>query len=121
MSPIVIGSTRHYRMGHGTFLCECRFETDEMDWADFLMNRFGLPRHVVHQQVLPKRVGSREVSLAAAHLGYFLDELDEAILRCQHEGIDQHARALALRNFLECLADDERIQSERILVNASIF
>ena len=40
------------------------------------MNRARLPVHVIHQQVLPQIVGCREVGLAAAQLGDFLDELD---------------------------------------------
>jgi hypothetical protein len=36
----------------------------------------GLPRHVIHQQILSQRVWSGEVSLAAAHLCDFLHKLD---------------------------------------------
>jgi len=61
-----------------------------------LVNRLRLPRHVIHQQILPERVGRRKVGLATAHLGYLLDELHQAIVRRQHERIDQHARAFAL-------------------------
>jgi len=35
----------------------------------------GFSRHVIHQQILAERVGSREVGFSAAHLGYLLDEL----------------------------------------------
>src|SRR4051794_16350055 len=64
-----------------------------------LVNGLGFARHVVHQQILPKRIGSGEVRLAAAHLGDFLHELYQAIIRGQHESIDQDARPLALGNF----------------------
>src|SRR5579859_186255 len=53
-----------------------------------LMNSFGFSRHVVHQQVLAQGIGRREVGLAAAHLGHFLDELHQAVIAGQHEGID---------------------------------
>src|SRR5580698_4332569 len=60
-----------------------------------LVNRLFLPRHVIHQQILAERVWSGEVGFASTHLRYFLDELDEAVIRCQHEGVDQDAGALA--------------------------
>src|ERR1700737_3594212 len=57
-----------------------------------LVNRLRLARHVIHQQILAERVGSREVGLAAAHLSYFLNELHQSVVRRQHEGVNQHAR-----------------------------
>src|SRR5215831_9221188 len=85
------------------------------------VNGFRLPRHVIHQEILTERVWSREVSLTPAHLRDLLHELNQSIVRDQHEGVDQHARALALRDFLESLADDKRIKPERVLVNSPIF
>ncbi len=55
---------------------------------NLLVDRLGLPRHVIHQQVLPQRVGRGEVGFAAAHLGDFLDELHQAIIGREHEGVD---------------------------------
>jgi hypothetical protein len=52
------------------------------------VNRFSLPRHVIHQQILPERVGGGEVGFAAAHFAHFLHELHQAIIRREHEGID---------------------------------
>jgi len=44
------------------------------------MDSLRLPRHVIHQQVLPQRVRRREVGLSAAHLRDFLYELHQAII-----------------------------------------
>jgi hypothetical protein len=85
------------------------------------VNRLRLPRHVVHQQILAERVGRRKVGFAPAHLRHFLDELHQPIVRRQHEGIDQHARPFALRNFFKRLADHQRIEAERVLVNAPVL
>ena len=43
--------------------------------AVVLVDRLRLPRHVIHQQILPERVGRGEVGFAAAHLRDFLHEL----------------------------------------------
>src|SRR5260370_25070832 len=44
-----------------------------------LVNRLRLPRHVVHQQILPERVRCSEVTLAAAHLSNFLNDLPHPV------------------------------------------
>jgi hypothetical protein len=62
-----------------------------------------LPRPVFHQQILAERVGSDEVGLATPHFGDLLHELHEAVIRGQHERVDQHAGALALGNLFESL------------------
>ena len=60
-----------------------------MDVAGFLAD-------VVHQQVLAEGVGSSEICFAAAELGNFLNEVDEAVVAGQHERVDQDSGALAL-------------------------
>src|SRR5580700_4482141 len=85
------------------------------------MNVASLLTDVIHQEVLPERVGSSEVGLAAAKFSNLLDEMDQAVVARKHESIDQDARALALRNFFHRLRDDQRVQSESVFVNASIF
>src|SRR5271155_1662325 len=86
-----------------------------------LMYCLRLPRHVIHQQILPERIRRCEVCLAPAHLRHFLDELHQPVIRCQHESINQHPRAFALRNFFERLTDDQRIKPESVLIDASVF
>jgi hypothetical protein len=61
-----------------------------------LVDRFRLPRHVIHQQILAQRIRRGEVSLPAAHLRDFLNELNQAVVRGEHKSVDHHAGALAL-------------------------
>ena len=74
-----------------------------------LVNSFGLPGHVIHQQVLAEGVRSGEVSFAAAHLRHLLHKLHQAVVAGQHEGVDQDSGALALGNFFQRLAYHQRI------------
>src|SRR5581483_1224747 len=53
-------------------LWPCRFRC--------LMDRLGLARHVIHQEVLTEGIRGGEIRFAAAHLGNFLDELNQAVL-----------------------------------------
>ena len=85
------------------------------------MNRPGLTRHVIHEEILAEVVRSREVSLTFAHLRNFLDEIDERVVAGEHECIDHNAGALAFVYLFERFANDERIKAERILVNAVVF
>src|SRR6266850_7162208 len=75
-----------------------------------LVDLFGFAGHVVHEEVLAEGVGRGEVGFAAAHLGDFLDELDERIVAGEHEGVNHDAGALAFVDFFESLADDEGIE-----------
>src|SRR5690349_17256789 len=87
----------------------------------WLVDRTCLAIHVVHQQVLPQRVWRGEVRLAAAELGNLLDELHQAVIAGQHEGVDQDALALAAVDLFERAADHQRIQTEGIAVNSTVL
>jgi len=64
---------------------------------------------------------SGEVGFAAAELGYFLHEMNQAVIAGQHESIDQDSRAAAAAHFFERLRHYERIKSKRVFVNAAVF
>ena len=87
----------------------------------FLVDRSRLAVHIIHKKIIPKRVRSREVSLTPAHLGYFLNELNQPIIACEHKSIDQNSAFLAARDFFQRLADHQRIQPKRVLVDAAIL
>src|ERR1035438_500661 len=59
---------RHYAV-NGISSLELGAGTSRLGQA--LVNRLRFPRHVIHQQILPQCIWSREVGLASAHLGYF--------------------------------------------------
>src|SRR6266436_6228281 len=86
-----------------------------------LVDLSGFAGHVIHEEILAEGVGSGEVGFAAAHFGDFLDEMDEAVVAGEHEGVDQDAGALALVHFFESLADYERVEAEGIFVDAAVF
>ena len=86
-----------------------------------LVDRSRLAVHIIHKKIIPKRVRSGEVSLTPAHLGYFLNELNQPIIACEHKSIDENSAFLAARNFLQRLADDQRIQAEGVLVDPAIL
>ncbi len=86
-----------------------------------LMDLLGLPRHVVHEEILAEGVGRGEVGFASAHFGDFLDEVDQGIVAGEHESVDHDARALALIYFLERLADDKGVEAEGVFVDAAVF
>src|ERR1700730_14206561 len=81
--------------------------------------RFAL--HVIHQEILAQVVRRGEVGFAFAHLRYFLDELHQAVVRGQHEGVDHDAGALALIHFLQCFADYEGVQAESVLIDSAVL
>src|SRR5580704_16125123 len=85
------------------------------------MNIPGLLLHVIHQQVLSKRVRSSEVSLPAAKLSNLLHKMHQAIITSQHKSIDQNSSPPALSNFFQSLCNDKRIQPKRILINPPIL
>ena len=68
-----------------------------------------LALHVVHQEVLTEIVRGGEVGFAFAHLSNLLNELNEAVVGGEHEGVDHDASAPAFVNFLERFTDDEGI------------
>src|SRR5947209_2089586 len=88
---------------------------------NYLVDLAGLPGHVVHQQVLAKRIGSGEVRFSAAHFGDFLHEVDEAVVAREHKRVDKDSSALAFVHFFESLAHNERVQAERVFVNAAVL
>src|SRR5215211_1664124 len=55
------------------------------------VNRLRLLVHVIHQHVLAKRVGRREIRLALANVGDTPDEAHQVVIARQHEGIDHDA------------------------------
>ena len=86
-----------------------------------LMNVAGLFADVIHQQVLAEGVRSGEICFAAAELGDFLDEVDQAVVAGEHESVDQNSGAFAFRYFFKRLRDHERVEAEGVLVNAAVF
>ncbi len=85
------------------------------------MNGSRLPVHVIHQQILAEVVRSSEVSLAATEFGDLLNEVDEAVIAGEHKGIDEDALLLAAVDLFQGLADDERIETEGVAIDAAIF
>ena len=88
---------------------------------DGLVNRLHLPRHVIHEQILPQVLRRSEVRFSLAHGRDFLDELDQAVVGSQHERVDHDAGALAARNFFQRLAHDQRVEPKSIFVNPAVF
>src|ERR1700719_708759 len=86
-----------------------------------LVDVAGLTANVIHQQVLAKRIGRREIRLATAQLRYFLHEMNQAIVAGEHESIDEYSGTLTFRNFLKRLCHNQRIKTKSIFVNAAIF
>src|SRR5882724_9178418 len=85
------------------------------------MNGAGFAGHVIHEEILAEVVGSREVGFAFAHLRDSLDEIDERIVAGEHEGVNHDTGALAFVDFFERFADDERIETEGVFVDAAVF
>ncbi len=85
------------------------------------MDRSRFALHVIHQKILPQVVWCGEIRFAFTHLGDFLNEIHQAIVRRQHEGVDQNAGSLALVHFLQSFSNNKWIESERVLVNASVL
>ena len=52
------------------------------------MNRPRLTIHVIHKQIVTKRIGSREIRFAGTHFGYLLHKLNKSVIASKHEGID---------------------------------
>ncbi len=77
--------------------------------------------HVVHQQVLAKRVRRGEVGFATAHFSDLLDEVDQVGIARQHEGVDQDSGLAAVGNLLQRLSNHVRIKPERVLVDAAVL
>ena len=84
------------------------------------MDGFRLLVHVVHQHVLPERVRRREVRLTFANLRHPADEADQIVVAGEHERIDHDAALAACRHLGAGFGDDERIESERVLVDAPV-
>src|SRR3954466_13505934 len=67
----------------------CRFESQSS------VDGFRLARHVIHQQILAKRVWGCEVRLASTDLRDFLHELNQPKVRSKHERVNHHSAAFA--------------------------
>ena len=80
-----------------------------------------LALHVVHQQILAEVVRCGEVGFSLAHLRDLLDELDEAVVCREHEGVDHYAGAFALVDFLERFADDKGVKAKGVFVDAAFL
>src|ERR1700730_10293460 len=76
---------------------------------------------VIHQQVLAQRVRRGEIGFAAAELGNFLHEVDQAVVAGEHKSIDQDSGTFAFGDFFQGLRDHQRIEAEGVLVNAAVF
>src|SRR3954470_2897525 len=76
--------------------------------------------HVVHEHVAPEGPRRGEVRLAVADFGHLAYEADEIVVARQHERIDQDSRLAAGRHFRKRLGDDERIEAERVAVDAAV-
>src|SRR5438477_12789921 len=85
------------------------------------VNTASFLRHVIHEQILAECIRRSEVSLPTADFGHLLHEMDQAVIACQHERVDDDAGFAALGDFLERLRDDERIEAESVLIDAAIF
>ena len=84
------------------------------------MHRFHAAGHEVHEQVVTEILWGGEVGFAAAHGANLLDELHEGEVAGQHEGIDHDVGALAAGYLFEGLGDDERVETEGVLVDATV-
>src|SRR5258705_4004006 len=85
-----------------------------------LMNGLGLSVHVVHEDVLAKRVRRREVRLAAADRRDAPDERDEVRIAREHERVDHDAGLLAGVHLGEGLGYDERVEADGMLVDLDV-
>src|SRR6187551_2055719 len=85
-----------------------------------LVNSPGLLVHVVHQHVLAERPRRREIRLAVANLGDLADEADEVMIACEHERVDEDTGLAARSHFRKRLGNDERIEAERVAIDAAV-
>src|ERR1700728_3173517 len=69
--------------------------------AQVSMDGAGLAVHVIHQQILPERMGRCEIRLSPAQLRNLLNKVDQAVIAREHERIDDDALLLAAIYFLE--------------------
>src|SRR5579884_3348180 len=70
-------------------------------WNPTSVNVLDLLLHVIHQQVLAKRVGSGEIGFAAADFRDLLHEIYKAIIGSKHEGVDQDAVPAAADHLMQ--------------------
>src|SRR5258708_7804568 len=80
----------------------------------------GFALHEIHQQVLAEVLRGGEVGFAAAHLGDFLNEVDQGIVGGQHEGVDHDVGAFALVDFLQSFTDHKWVEAEGVFVDAAV-
>ncbi len=85
------------------------------------MYGLGLARHVIHEQVLSKRIRCGEVRLSSAHFRDLLHKLHQPVITRQHKSVNQNSCTFALGDFLQGVTHHQRIKSERVFLNAAIF
>src|SRR5215213_1648656 len=70
----------------------------------------------VYEHELREVAGRGEVRLARSHRGHLLDELDEAGVRREHEGVHLYAGLAARLNLSERRLHDDGVAAHRVLV-----
>ena len=84
------------------------------------MDRLHLVREEVHRHIATEALGGGEVRPAAGDLAELLDELDQQPVPRHHERVDQDPRAAAGGHLVEGRLQDERVETEAVLVDAPI-
>ena len=79
----------------------------------------GAPSHIIHQDVLAQSQSRREISLPLADFSYPLDEVNQVIIISEHKGVDHYSAAAAGGHFPKGLAQDQRVETHRVLVDSS--
>ena len=64
--------------------------------------------------------GRGEVGLATSHRRHLLDELDEVVVRRQHEGVDHDAGLAARLHLAKSSLHHDGVAAHRVLVEASV-
>src|SRR5207244_2548341 len=102
-NPLSIRAGQHEgRHGAGTKSPSRKHRNPSLPhWNDSSMDGPGLSVHVIHQEVLPEGVRSREVRLATANLRHFLDKTDQVVVAGQHEGVDEDSLLAAPADFFQ--------------------
>src|SRR5688500_18507282 len=78
------------------------------------------PLQEISHYVLPQRHGIGEVSLAACHLTDLRNEMNQCWIAREHECVDEDAVLSACGHFAHRFANDMRVETGGILVDAAI-
>src|SRR5438270_14011691 len=73
----------------------------------------------VYEDELGEVAGGGEVGLPRCHLRHPLDELDEVVVRGQHEGVNHHPRLAARLHLAEGGLHHQGVAAHRVLVEAA--